>query len=80
MSYLSGEDPTDAGDDEDVEDSRSHDGAYPQVTFSDEDTWEDKRRITPMHIDPISSIGTHLQATFGDLGHVQYENVLELCK
>lgn len=79
MSYLSGEDPTDAGDDEDVEDSRSHNGAYPQVTFSDEDTWENKRS-TAVHIDPISPIGMHLQAPFGDLGHVQYKNVVELCR
>lgn len=37
-AYLHGENPTHPNDAEDVEDSRAHDGADPNVPFSDEDT------------------------------------------
>lgn len=36
-AYLHGEDPTHPDDAEDVEDSRAHDGADPNVPFSDKD-------------------------------------------
>lgn len=37
-AYLHGENPTHPNDAEDVEDSRAHDGADPNVPFSDKDT------------------------------------------
>lgn len=37
-AYLYGENPTHPNDAEDVEDSRAHDGAHPNVPFSDKDT------------------------------------------
>lgn len=37
-AYLHGENPAHPDDAEDVEDSRAHDGADPNVPFSDKDT------------------------------------------
>lgn len=37
--YLARKDPTQADDDQDVEDSRANDRADSDVSFGDEDTW-----------------------------------------
>lgn len=47
--YLHSEYPAHSDDAEDVEDGRSHNGADPDVTFSDENSCAEGKEITDYH-------------------------------
>lgn len=40
VQYLSGEDATEADDDQDVKDSRAHNGSYAHIALCDKHPWK----------------------------------------